>query len=94
MSGSCNKQPTFVLKVFSTVTFSEYLTAERSIQTMATFFRGKQAGMQNDLSANIIPGSFLPDDRARYGINSQIRYATHQPVQLMSSLQDIIIKSS
>lgn len=41
---------------------------------MASFLRGKQAGMQNDLSANILPGSFAPDDRSRYGINSQIRF--------------------
>ncbi|KAH8167819.1 hypothetical protein CIB48_g473 [Xylaria polymorpha] len=39
---------------------------------MASFFRGKQAGMQNDLSANILPGLFAPDERSRYGINSQI----------------------
>ncbi|KAI1442326.1 lethal giant larvae like, C-terminal-domain-containing protein [Annulohypoxylon stygium] len=48
---------------------------------MATFFRGKQAGMQNDLSANIIPGSFAPDDRARYGINSQISCIAFEPIQ-------------
>ncbi|KAI1454610.1 lethal giant larvae like, C-terminal-domain-containing protein [Annulohypoxylon moriforme] len=53
---------------------------------MATFFRGKQAGMQNDLSANIIPGSFAPDDRARYGINSQISCITYEPIQSLLAL--------
>lgn len=37
--------------------------------------------MQNDLSAGILPGSFIPDDRARYGINSQISCIAHEPVQ-------------
>lgn len=41
---------------------------------MAGFLRGKQAGIQNDLSAGILPGLFAPDDQARYGINSQIGY--------------------
>ena len=41
---------------------------------MASFLRGKQAGMQNDLSAGIQPGHFAPDELIRYGINSQIRY--------------------
>lgn len=40
---------------------------------MASFLRGKQAGMSNDLSASILPELFAPDDRFRYGINSQIR---------------------
>lgn len=40
---------------------------------MSSFIRGKQAGMQNDLSASILPEYFRPDDRSRYGINSQIR---------------------
>jgi hypothetical protein len=31
-------------------------------------------GIQNDLSAGIPQGSFFPDEQARYGINSQIRY--------------------
>ncbi|KAI1207794.1 lethal giant larvae like, C-terminal-domain-containing protein [Annulohypoxylon truncatum] len=53
---------------------------------MATFFRGKQAGMQNDLSANIIPGSFAPDDRARYGINSQISCIAYEPIQSLLAL--------
>jgi hypothetical protein len=39
---------------------------------MAGFLRGKQAGIHNDLSAGIVSGLFSPDDRARFGINSQI----------------------
>lgn len=41
---------------------------------MAGYLRGKQAGIQNDLSASIRPELFTPDYQARYGINSQIRY--------------------
>lgn len=41
---------------------------------MAGFLRGKQAGIQNDLSAGILPDQFSPDDQARFGINSQIGY--------------------
>ena len=40
---------------------------------MASFLRGKQAGVQKDLSANILPHLFDPDEQTRYGINSQIR---------------------
>jgi hypothetical protein len=40
---------------------------------MASFLRGKQVGVQNDLSAGIQPASFCLDEQARYGINSQIR---------------------
>lgn len=47
---------------------------------MASFLRGKQSGMQKDLSATITPESFAPDEQARFGINSQIR--------LVSRLQD------
>jgi hypothetical protein len=43
-----------------------------NFNNMAGFLRGKQAGIQNDLSASILPGLFAPDDQARYGINSQI----------------------
>ncbi|PNP77520.1 hypothetical protein FNYG_09396 [Fusarium nygamai] len=46
---------------------------------MAAFLRGKQTGMQNDLSASIRPELFMPDDQARYGINSQIRYRSVSP---------------
>ncbi|KAI1809182.1 lethal giant larvae like, C-terminal-domain-containing protein [Poronia punctata] len=48
---------------------------------MASFLRGKQAGMQNDLSANILPGLFAPDERYRYGINSKISCMAYEPVQ-------------
>lgn len=41
---------------------------------MAGFLRGKQSGIQNDLSSAILPGLFAPDDQARYGINSQIGF--------------------
>lgn len=41
---------------------------------MAGFLRGKQSGMSNDLSPKVTPDLFAPDDRTRYGINSQIRY--------------------
>jgi syntaxin-binding protein 5 len=41
---------------------------------MASFLRSKQAGIQSDLSAAILPGLFAVDDRARVGINSQVRY--------------------
>lgn len=48
---------------------------------MSTFIRGKQAGMSHDLSVNIRPDLFAPDDRSRYGINSQISCMSYDPVQ-------------
>ncbi|ROW02543.1 hypothetical protein VMCG_06151 [Cytospora schulzeri] len=48
---------------------------------MASFLRGKQAGMQKDLSATILPHLFVPDEQARYGINSQISCLAYDPVQ-------------
>ncbi|RFU36219.1 hypothetical protein B7463_g145, partial [Scytalidium lignicola] len=48
---------------------------------MAGFLRGKQAGIQGDLSAGILPGLFAIDDQARYGINSQIGCLAYDPVQ-------------
>ncbi|KUI56373.1 hypothetical protein VP1G_03757 [Cytospora mali] len=48
---------------------------------MASFLRGKQAGMQKDLSATILPDLFAPDEQARYGINSQISCLAYDPVQ-------------
>ncbi|KAF3763075.1 hypothetical protein M406DRAFT_292705 [Cryphonectria parasitica EP155] len=48
---------------------------------MASFLRGKQAGMQNDLSASILPQLFSPDEQARFGINSQISCLAYDPVQ-------------
>ncbi|KAI0205982.1 lethal giant larvae like, C-terminal-domain-containing protein [Astrocystis sublimbata] len=53
---------------------------------MASFFRGKQAGMQNDLSANILPGLFSPDERSRYGIGSQISCVAYEPVQSLMAV--------
>lgn len=41
---------------------------------MASFLRGKQSGVQNDLSAAVVPGLFLPAEQSRFGINSQIRF--------------------
>ncbi|KAJ9234142.1 hypothetical protein DTO169E5_6719 [Paecilomyces variotii] len=48
---------------------------------MAHFLRGKQAGIQNDLSAGLNPELFAVDDFARYGINSQISAIAYDPVQ-------------
>lgn len=48
---------------------------------MAQFLRGKQAGIQKDLSAGLDPGLFSIDDIARYGINSQISTLAYEPVQ-------------
>ncbi|OAA54599.1 snare-dependent exocytosis protein [Niveomyces insectorum RCEF 264] len=48
---------------------------------MASFIRGKQAGMQNDLSAGILPNLFTPAEQMRYGINSQITCLAYDPVQ-------------
>ncbi|KAK3384976.1 lethal giant larvae like, C-terminal-domain-containing protein [Podospora didyma] len=48
---------------------------------MAAFLRGKQAGVQKDLSAAIIPGVFNPDEQSRFGINSQISCLAYDPVQ-------------
>ena len=48
---------------------------------MAHLLRGKQAGIQNDLSAGINSDFFAIDDLARYGINSQISTLAYDPVQ-------------
>ncbi|KAF7544994.1 hypothetical protein G7Z17_g9525 [Cylindrodendrum hubeiense] len=53
---------------------------------MAAFLRSKQAGMQNDLSASIRPELFMPDDQARYGINSQISCFAYDPVQSLLAI--------
>ncbi|KAI0002724.1 lethal giant larvae like, C-terminal-domain-containing protein [Xylariaceae sp. FL0662B] len=53
---------------------------------MASFLRGKQSGMQNDLSANILIGLFTPDDRARYGINSQVSCIAYEPIQSLLAI--------
>ncbi|RMD40906.1 hypothetical protein DV735_g4219, partial [Chaetothyriales sp. CBS 134920] len=48
---------------------------------MASFLRGKQGGIQNDLSQGITPDMIQLDDFARYGINSQISALAYDPVQ-------------
>ncbi|KAK7422646.1 Lethal(2) giant larvae sro7 [Neonectria punicea] len=53
---------------------------------MAAFLRSKQAGVQNDLSASIRPELFMPDDQARYGINSQISCFAYDPVQSLLAI--------
>ncbi|KAL7918194.1 lethal giant larvae like, C-terminal domain-containing protein [Trichoderma austrokoningii] len=53
---------------------------------MAGFLRGKQAGIQNDLSGSIRPELFTPDDHARYGLNSQISCFAYDPVQSLLAI--------
>ncbi|KOS17679.1 Lethal(2) giant larvae protein -like protein SRO77 [Escovopsis weberi] len=53
---------------------------------MAGFLRGKQAGIQNDLSASIRPEFFAPDDQARHGIGSQISCFAYDPVQSLLAI--------
>ncbi|KAJ5135603.1 uncharacterized protein N7515_004881 [Penicillium bovifimosum] len=48
---------------------------------MAQFLRGKQAGIQRDLSEGLSPELFLLDDFARCGVNSQISAIAYDPVQ-------------
>ncbi|KAJ5861686.1 Lethal giant larvae (Lgl)-like C-terminal [Penicillium soppii] len=48
---------------------------------MAHFLRGKQAGIQKDLSEGLSPDLFLLDDFARCGVNSQISAIAYDPVQ-------------
>ncbi|PGH18117.1 hypothetical protein AJ79_00745 [Helicocarpus griseus UAMH5409] len=49
--------------------------------TMSHFLRGKQAGINADLSAGLAPEHFMLDDVARYGINSRISALAYDPVQ-------------
>lgn len=58
---------------------------------MAHLIRGKQAGIQNDLSAGISPELFAIDDLARFGVNSQTSCLAYDPVQ---SLLAVGTKSS
>ncbi|KAM3418026.1 hypothetical protein BST61_g6236 [Cercospora zeina] len=58
---------------------------------MAHLLRGKQAGIQNDLSAGLQPDLFAVDDLARYGVNSQVSALAYDPVQ---SLLAVGTKSS
>ncbi|KAK4203516.1 lethal giant larvae like, C-terminal-domain-containing protein [Triangularia verruculosa] len=48
---------------------------------MASFLRAKQSGVATDLSSGLLPGSFNPDELARYGINSQVSCIAYDPVQ-------------
>ncbi|KAL9128366.1 MAG: hypothetical protein Q9217_002945 [Psora testacea] len=48
---------------------------------MAHFLRGKQAGIEKDLSAGIDPQLFAIDEVTRYGINSQVCALAYDPVQ-------------
>jgi syntaxin-binding protein 5 len=48
---------------------------------MAQFLRGKQAGIQQDLSAGLAPELFALDHLARYGVNSQVGALAYDPVQ-------------
>ncbi|KAL9106962.1 MAG: hypothetical protein Q9227_008085 [Pyrenula ochraceoflavens] len=48
---------------------------------MASLFRGKQVGIQNDLSTGIAPDLFASDEFARYGVNSQISTLAYEPIQ-------------
>lgn len=50
------------------------LLSNNTISNMASFLRGKQSGVQNDLSAAVVPGLFSPAEQSRFGINSQIRF--------------------
>ncbi|KAL2752139.1 hypothetical protein ACRALDRAFT_1045302 [Sodiomyces alcalophilus JCM 7366] len=52
----------------------------------SAFLRGKQTGMQHDLSAGIVPELFAPDDQARYGINSQISCLAYDPIQSLLAI--------
>lgn len=52
---------------------------------MASFLRGKQTGIQKDLSATIAPQFFAPDEQERFGINSHIRSVL--PSVLVSMLE-------
>ncbi|EME39964.1 hypothetical protein DOTSEDRAFT_74735 [Dothistroma septosporum NZE10] len=58
---------------------------------MAHLLRGKQAGIQNDLSAGLTSDLFAIDDIARFGINSQTSCLAYDPVQ---SLLAVGTKSS
>ncbi|KAK5173080.1 Lethal(2) giant larvae sro7 [Saxophila tyrrhenica] len=48
---------------------------------MAHLLRGKQAGIQNDLSAGLDSSLFNIDDIARFGVNSQTSCLAYEPVQ-------------
>jgi len=58
---------------------------------MAHLLRGKQSGIQNDLSAGITSELLNIDDIARYGVNSQVSCLAYDPAQ---SLLAVGTKSS
>lgn len=53
---------------------------------MAHILRGKQAGIQNDLSAGLDSSLFHIDDIARYGVDSQIACMAYDPVQSLLAI--------
>ncbi|KAI7364393.1 snare-dependent exocytosis protein-like protein [Hortaea werneckii] len=58
---------------------------------MTHLLRGKQSGIQNDLSAGLTQELFIPDHLSRFGINSQVSCLAYDPVQ---SLLAVGTKSS
>ncbi|KKA28967.1 hypothetical protein TD95_000892 [Thielaviopsis punctulata] len=48
---------------------------------MTSFLRGKQAGIDKDLSEGVLPDLFMVDDQERYGIGSQISCLGYDAVQ-------------
>jgi hypothetical protein len=74
---STNRSSRFLVRVLPTSNHHQYFVlccVGKHKENMASFLRARQAGVQNDFSAGITPGSFNPDEQSRYGINSQIRY--------------------
>ncbi|CCF47011.1 hypothetical protein CH063_15566, partial [Colletotrichum higginsianum] len=53
---------------------------------MAAFLRQKQTGLQNDLSASILPDLFAPDYQSAYGLNSQVSCLAYEPIQSLLAI--------
>ena len=53
---------------------------------MAHFLRGKQAGIQTDFSARLVPELFAIDTVSRYGICSQTSALAYDPVQSLLAI--------
>jgi len=53
----------------------------KTYPNMTHLLRGKQAGVQNDLSAGLTADVFAIDDIARFGVNSQVSCLAYDPVQ-------------
>lgn len=53
---------------------------------MAHLLRGKQAGIQNDLSSGITQDTFVIDDIDRFGVNSQICALAYDPTQSLMAV--------